>query len=147
MKKIKKKANWEILFREWTQKNRSKKFAWGSWDCVIFSNDLIKTMTGTSLLPKDWKTWKSEEEANTAIEKLGKKKGLAEGVSNASKKLDGIYEVQPDYVQKGDLVVYADEDKNNLVGIYDGLAVLAPSSVDGLTVRNDFEILRVWRID
>ena len=145
-KKIKKYADWEMLWNIWIVANKDKKFKWGSWDCVIFSNSLIKAITGTSVLPTEWK-WKSEEEAIKSIAKYGKKKGIAEGIAQAVKKLDGIYEVDPAFVSKADFIVYEDAEGTELVGVHDGMSILAPSSVDGLVTRQGYKILRVWRID
>jgi len=47
-------------------------------------------------------------------------------------------------MQKGDLVVYKEESE--LVGISDGMNVLTPTD-DGIGVKNNVNVLKVWRID
>ena len=140
---LRKKPDWLILFDEFMDKNRSKRFIWGSWDCVLFSNSFIKYITGNNLLPKEWK-WKNEEEAIKSIKKFGKNKGLAIAIDNACKKVKGIERIDPMYISKGDLVVYKEETE--LCGISDGFKVLTPSK-RGLASKNDINIVGVWRIN
>ena len=43
--------------------------------------------------------------------------------------------------------MYEDAEGTELVGVHDGMSILAPSSVDGLVTRQGYKILRVWRVD
>ena len=73
---MKKVPDWEIEFDTLLNRKLKTPFAWGEWDCVMFTNGFIKAMTGKDLLPKQWK-WKTEKEAMQSILKYGKGKGLA----------------------------------------------------------------------
>ena len=55
-----------------------------------------------------------------------------------------IKEIPNAYMTKGDLVVYKEESE--LVGISDGMNILTPTD-DCIGVKNNVDILKVWRID
>lgn len=137
MKKI---VNWEISFDAFIHDNRNKPFEWGSWDCCLFSNALIKNMTGEDLIPKTLK-WKDQQSAMKAIKKYGGT--LLKSIEKACK-LKKIKEIPNSYMTKGDLVVYKEESQ--LVGISDGISILTPTD-DCIGVKNNVDILKVWRID
>lgn len=140
---MKKKVNWDKDFNLFLHKHANRGFAWGSWDCCIFSNEMIKAITGESVIPKSWK-WKNEKEAMASIKKHGKGKGLAHAIDLATKNIKGIKEIGKAFVTKGDLVVYKEESE--LCGIHDGYAVLTPTD-DAIGVKQDVNIVKVWRID
>lgn len=137
---MKKKENWEIKFNSFIDKNKNKPFKWGSWDCCKFSNAVIKEITGEDLIPKSLK-WNDEASAMKAIKTYNKT--LLKSIEKACK-AKGVKEINKNYVSKGDLVVYKEESE--LVGISDGLSVLTPTD-DCIGVKNDVNVLKVWRID
>ena len=106
--------------------------------CCLFSNACLKAITGKDIIPKTLK-WKDEESAYEAIKKYNGT--LGKSVAKACKKA-GMREIPKSFVQKGDLVIYKEE--NELVGIWDGYAVLTPTD-DCLGVKNNVDILEVWR--
>lgn len=137
MKKI---LDWEIKFNAFIEKNKNKPFKWGSWDCCKFSNALIKKITNEDLIPKSLK-WTDEKSAMKAIKTYNKT--LLKSIEKACK-FKGLKEIDKAYMTKGDLVVYKEESE--LVGISDGMNVLTPTD-DGIGVKNNVNILKVWRID
>jgi len=137
MKKI---VDWEIKFNAFIEKNKNKPFKWGSWDCCKFSNALIKKITNEDLIPKSLK-WTDEKSAMKAIKTYNKT--LLKSIEKACKS-KGVKEIYKAYMTKGDLVVYKEESE--LVGISDGMNVLTPTD-DGIGVKNNVNILKVWRID
>ena len=138
-----KNIDWQIDFDNFIIKNKNKSFEWGSWDCVLSMCACIKAISGKQLKPKNW-IWNSEKEANDCINKYGNKKGLDVAINNAVKKVKGITKIDPNYVQKGDFVVYQEESK--LSGIYDGSKVLTPSD-NGLIAKYGVNIIACWRIN
>ena len=136
---ITKQNDWQILFDEFIVCNRFKPFKWGSWDCCKFSNECIKAITGEDLIPINLK-WKDEKSAMKAIKEYGGT--ISKSIAKACKK-KGAYQVPNSYMQKGDLVVYKEE--NELVGISDGFKVLTPSD-DMVVAKQNIDILSVWRI-
>ena len=134
-----KKTNWQILFDNFIAENRFKPFAWGSWDCCKFSNAVIKEMTGEDLIPINLK-WKDEKTAMIAIKEYGG--NISKSIAKACKK-KGVYQVPNTYMQKGDLVVYKEE--NELVGISDGYKILTPSD-DMVVAKQNVDIISVWRV-
>ena len=136
---ITKQNDWQILFDEFIVCNRFKPFKWGSWDCCKFSNECIKAITGEDLIPINLK-WKDEKSAMKAIQEYGGT--ISKSIAKACKK-KGAYQVPNSYMQKGDLVVYKEE--NELVGISDGFKVLTPSD-DMVVAKQNVDIISVWRI-
>lgn len=136
---ITKQNDWQILFDEFIVCNRFKPFKWGSWDCCKFSNECIKAITGEDLIPINLK-WKDEKSAMKAIKEYGGT--ISKSIAKACKK-KGAYQVPNSYMQKGDLVVYKEE--NELVGISDGFKVLTPSD-DMVVAKKNVDIISVWRI-
>ena len=133
-------VDWEIAFDSFINTNKSKSFEWGTWDCCLFSNALIKDITGEDLIPKTLK-WKDEESAMKSIKKYGGT--LLQSIEKAckSKKLT---EINKNYMTKGDLVVY--KEVSELVGISDGMNILTPTD-DCIGVKSNVDILKVWRIN
>lgn len=133
-------TNWEIAFNSFIDKNKNKPFAWGTWDCCKFANELIKEMTEEDLIPKSLK-WKDEKTAMKSIAKYGG--DLLNSIKKAciSKKVN---QINPSFMSKGDLVVYKEESQ--LVGICDGMYILTPTD-DSIGVKTNVEVLGVWRID
>jgi len=133
-------VDWEIAFDSFINTNKNKSFEWGTWDCCLFSNALIKDITGEDLIPKTLK-WKDEESAMKSIKKYGGT--LLQSIEKAckSKKLT---EINKNYMTKGDLVVY--KEVSELVGISDGMNILTPTD-DCIGVKSNVDILKVWRIN
>ena len=137
---MKKSEDWEIKLHDFIYKNKDKPFAWGKWDCCVFANDCIKAMTGNNLIPKELK-WKDEEGAMQSIKDYGGT--LLKSIDKACKEKN-IKSIDKNYIGKGDLVVFKEDTQ--LAGICDGCSILGPSS-DGMSVKKDVEVLKVWRID
>ena len=137
---MKKLIDWEIKFNLFIEKNKNKPFKWGSWDCCKFSNALIKEITGEDLIPKNLK-WKDKISAMKEIKKYNKT--LLKSIEKACK-AKNVNEIDKAYITKGDLVVYKEESE--LVGISDGMNILTPTD-DCVGVKNNVNILKVWRID
>ena len=134
-----KKNNWKSLFDNFIENNRFKPFIWGSWDCCKFSNAVIKEMTGEDLIPKELK-WKNEKEAMESIKNYGGT--MSKSIAKACK-AKGVTQVDKAYMQKGDLIVYKEQEE--LVGVTDGSKVLTPSD-DMVVAKQDVNILSVWRV-
>ena len=139
---MRKLANWEELWADFIKENKNKPFVWGSWDCVHFSDSLIKKITGESVVPWNILKWADKDSAKKAIYDYNKTLGNA--IAKACKRLD-IKEIQPRYATKADLVTYLNEGVE-VCGMHDGFAVLGPNE-QGINVNNDVDILRAWRLD
>ncbi len=137
---MKKVVDWEIKFNSFIDKNKNKAFKWGTWDCCKFSNSVIKEITGVDLIPKTLK-WNDEDSAMKAIKTYNKT--LLKSIEKACK-AKGVNEIEKTFVSKGDLIVYKEETE--LVGISDGFNVLTPTD-DGIGVKNNVNVLKVWHID
>ena len=135
--------DWEMSFDAYLNRNLTRPFQWGEWDCVMFMCGFIKAMTNKELRPGSWK-WSTEEEAMQCILKYGKGKGLAEGISNAVEMQKGIREIGSEMVTKGDFGVYSEE--NDLACVFDNYSALGVNA-EGLVVKSEVDIVRAWRID
>ena len=144
---MRKYIDWKPRLREFFDYAKDRKFVFGEWDCVIFTNTAIKYMTGKHLLPKPWKTWISESEALEAIQNLGKGEGLANAIDEAIKRSGGLTEVPIISRQMGDIAVVKQETEQVLV--CDGYKLVGPSD-SGLKVLNEampVEYIKCWRIN
>ena len=140
---MKKVPDWEIEFDTFLNRKLKTPFAWGEWDCVMFTNGFIKAMTKKDLLPKQWK-WKTEEEAMQSILKYGKGKGLASAIQNAIDKTSGIKEIENQYISKGDFGVY--KEQSELACVFDGYHALGVDD-NGIVVKSNVDVVKAWRID
>lgn len=140
---MKKVPDWEIEFDTFLNRKLKTPFAWGEWDCVMFTNGFIKAMTKKDLLPKQWK-WKTEEEAMQCILKYGKGKGLASAIQNAINRTSGIEEIDKQYIRKGDFGVYREESE--LAFVFDGYHALGVDD-KGMVVKSNVDVVRAWRIN
>lgn len=132
------KENWVGLFDEFVFKHKDKKFEWGKWDCCIFSNALIRHLTGGNVIPKTLK-WTDKKSALESISEYGG--DLNGAIKKATK--NKLLPVNKNYIQKTDLIVYKQESQ--LVGIFDGFKILGPSD-EGI-IGNQYEkILSAYRI-
>ena len=136
---MKKKQDWQILLNDFIEQNKDKDFAWGSWDCCIFSNAAIKAMTGKNVIPKTLK-WKDEESAKVAIKDYGK--DLKGALTKACKKA-GLEEIGTAYMTAGDLILYKEE--TTLAGIHDGFNIISPTD-GGLSVKSPELAVKAWRV-
>ena len=137
---MKKKEDWIDIFFEFIRENKDKPFEWGKWDCCIFANACIKSMTGQNLIPSTLK-WKNEETAMKAIKENGKTLNGAVTKAYKAKKLQTI---KPMFITTGDLVIFKEESE--LVGISDGFNILEPSD-DGIEFKSHDLIIKGWRIN
>jgi hypothetical protein len=139
-KTVKMLPDWQALYADFVEAHREDSFAWGKWDCVMFSDALIKAVTGESIIPKEMK-WKTEPEARKAIKAYGKT--FLGAVSKAAK-ASGLKEIPLGFMTQGDLVVYKEESQ--LCGICDGFYIIGPSD-DGIGHKNLDLAIKAFRID
>ena len=144
---MKKKLDWEIDFHKFLDKNKNRPFEWGKWDCICMSNEIVKVISGQTLLPKSWQKWKNELEAVKAIMKLSNGKGLAVGIQNAINKTTGWSAINKNFVTKGDLIVFqlVDGDGDSVSAIHNGFGAIC-SSDDGIDIKSDINITHAWRL-
>ena len=138
---MKKNSEWQRHFNEFVESNMNKPFAWGKWDCCIFANACIKSMTGKDVIPKSLK-WKDEKTAMQSIEDYGKT--LVKSVAKACKQAK-LKEINKNFVSTGDLVVFQG-DKTQITGVSDGFKIVAVTE-DGFGFADHDKIIRVWRIN
>jgi hypothetical protein len=137
---MKKLSDWEARFHQFLVANRRKPFAWGEWDCCIFTNAAVREMTGEDLIP-DELHWTDQVTAMQAIERYGKTLGMS--VQKAALAA-GLETIDPTNVTKGDVVVVKEEG-GQVAGICDGFAILCPSD-EGYTYKPIGNAQKVFRI-
>ena len=138
---MRKLEDWEIKYRSFVIKHKDTPFSWGTWDCCMFSNALIREITGEDLIPEIL-NWDDEETAIKSIKDYGKT--MLGSISKAVKEKKGINAINKSYMTRGDLVVF--KQKSQLVGICDGMNILSPSDEGIESLGNDLAV-KVWRID
>ena len=138
---VKKLTSWEQSFHRFLAENRDRPFKWGEWDCVSFANAAIKAITGEEIMPKTLQ-WHDEESAKIAIKEYG---GTLTRCVKKAALLKGLVRRQPEEAQKGDIVIIT-ENKNRMVGICDGYAVVCPSD-EGHSLKPKSSIRMVLAIE
>ena len=137
---MKKFGNWEQLLSEFIDKHRNKPFEWGVWDCCVFSDSAVESMTGERVIPKSLK-WKDEKDAKKTIKAYGGSTLLKATIKACKDK--GLENIDVPYVRNGDIVVY--KEKSYLLGISTGFNIVSPSE-DGLAFKDNDLAIKAWRI-
>jgi hypothetical protein len=137
---MKKLGNWEQNLADFLDENANKPFEWGKWDCCIFSDSAVESMTGERVIPKSLK-WKNEKDAKKTIKGYGGSTLLKATIKACKDK--GLKTIEIPYVKKGDIVVYKEE--SYLLGISTGHNIVSPSG-DGLSFKNNDLLIKAWRI-
>ena len=137
---MKKKTDWQPIFFSFIEEHYAKPFAWGSWDCCIFSDACIKAICGQPLIPKELK-WKDEPTAMKAIKDYG---GTLRKSIDKAAKAKKLKKIKTAFLQAGDLVIWKEESE--MCGMYNGSAILCPSD-DGIAVKPSELAIHGWRID
>tara|TARA_R100000781_G_scaffold111527_1_gene78010 strand:- start:174 stop:590 length:417 start_codon:yes stop_codon:yes gene_type:complete len=137
---MRKKKNWEQKTFDHIAKYKDKGFAWGKWDCVRFSNEYIRSVTGKSAIPKGI-DWKNEKTALSAIAELGD--NFPHTINNVLNNLP-LQKIEKQYVQVGDIVLFKEEE--HLLGIYDGNFIQAVTET-GLQAKPIDLAINIWRIN
>ena len=129
--------NWDLALVEWAESVRGQPYEWGVTDCATLVMDACAAMYGREMFPevKRWTTCK------TAVRRL-KVVGSMEDVLIAK----GAEEIQPNFLQGGDIAIELRDEVSRLGGAYvfvrpyfftstpeDGVLVLTRRQVIGLT--------------
>ena len=137
---IKKNADWQNDFQAFIEGARWEPFVWGEWDCCKFADAAIFSYTKAHVIPSSLQ-WTDEQTAKDAIKGYGKT--LLGSLKKACKEA-GLAQIESSFITTGDLVLFASSE-GHMVGIADGLALLAPSE-NGLTVHDPSLAMRAWRV-
>jgi len=123
---------WESKLFDYVEECHSKKFRYGSHDCVKFSMKGVEAMTGRNLLKDHGFGWKNRSEAQEWLQKKSIIEWFDEHLEERPIKL----------LQRGDLVCKQTDD-----GLAMGLW-LSPKAVflntDGLHLVDRTHILKAW---
>jgi hypothetical protein len=136
---MQKKPDWQKLLNEFLAEHKDKDFAWGEWDCCIFSNAALKAICGEDVIPKELK-WTDEKSAQKAIKTYGK---TLKGALTKACKAAGMKEINVNYATAGDLICYKEESE--LAGIHDGFNIITPTD-GGFSAKQPSLALKAWRI-
>lgn len=125
--------DWERVLDKLFQANRSRPFAWGTWDCGIFAADAIQAMTGVDLAESYRGTYSTETEARLL--------GTVEEIVGKTE----LKECPPNFAHRGDLLLVTNPGTPCL-GILslNGRAVIVTDN--GLALLPRTAILRSWHI-
>ena len=132
--------DWQIRLHAFLTENRDRQFGWGTWDCCIFANEAIKSISGVNVLPKELQ-WSNESEAMLAIQHYGRT--FANAIKLATRSA-GLQVVDIQHVTAGDLCVYVNGNEE-LCGICDGFALLSPTD-QGYEFSDTSTARLAWRV-
>lgn len=129
---------WEKIAIDYIEKAKKSKFVWGLNDCVLFSCDLAKEMTGKDPAESIRGKYSSQKEALKLI-KANKRK--PEDVMG-----DYFLEVHCNFAQRGDIVFRRNSDLSFNFGIvWDGKAFFLQDG-EGVVSQN-LKGLKCWRVE
>lgn len=133
---MRKRKDWKARLHAFFVDSRSRRFAYGRWDCVLFAAGAVAAMGGPDLIPRGLR-WRDGASAERTLRALYG--GLERAVSESCAKMKPI---SADF-RLGDVVIY-DGDKGPALGIHDGFGIKSPGA-DGL-VTHALPARRGWRM-
>ena len=137
---MRKVADWQMRLHSFLTANRDREFSWGKWDCCVFANEAIKSISGEDVLPAQLK-WSSETEAMQAIQDYGRT--FANAIKLAARSA-GLQIIDVQQITAGDLCVYVNGNEE-LCGICDGFALLSPTD-QGYEFSDTATARLAWRV-
>lgn len=131
------KSNWPHDLHQFIATRRAMPFAWGTNDCATFAADWVAILTGVDHAAGLRGVYSTALGAARILDASGGLEGIAART--------GFKEVGPAYAQRGDLVIFDDENGPTL-GVCDGKHS-AFAHADGVAFRMTLECRRAWRTD
>jgi len=138
------KLNWPELLHAEIEAAQGREFAWGSFDCCLFSMDVVLTITGIDLAQRFRGKYKTARGAASQILKF-----CGGGVEDLAVKMateQGIEEIPVAFAQRGDVVLMDTEALGPALGIAmatEAIFVEPNLGVSGHPLKN---CRRAWRI-
>lgn len=132
---MKRNVDWQTRLFEKLDQKRNETFVWGVNDCAMFASDLMESMTGTD--PAAWfrDRYDSKKGAYFSLHRSpfsGEKppKGfndLFSTVVSTLAKNNAMKQIEPSFLQRGDLVLVEQSEGLYAMGILVGSGVAVPS--------------------
>lgn len=111
-------------------------FSWGEHDCCLFAADCAKAVSGEDYAAEFRGTYKSELGARKAILRKG---GTLEKVLQRY-----LHEVDPEFIQRGDIAVVENAGRK-CAGVFYGGQVWVPGDAGLVGLKT--KLLSVWRVN
>ena len=130
-------SNWPSLLHAFIDEKRKVPFEWSKNDCATFAADWVAILTGVDHAANLRGTYSSALGAARILDAAGGLEGIVART--------GFKEVGPTYAQRGDLVVFDDENGPTLgvcIGKHSAFA-----HADGVAFRLTLECRRAWRTE
>ncbi len=134
------KPDWEARLAAFLESVRLQVFAWGSYDCCMFTGDAVEAMTDVDPMPEFRGKYRSAAGASRALRTIG--------AGDLPRTLDGKFRpVPPALAQRGDIVMH-----DGLLGVCLG-AVMVCVGLEGereglvLFDRATWVEPRAWRVE
>ena len=131
--------DWTEILDEYIIQNRYRKYKYGSFDCVLFSTELVKKIIGINLLEGiDYNDMK------TGLDLLKKSGGLFKLTDLQMNKV-GLKTIPLAFAQRGDVVGCMTEEHGETLGICIGSKFVSTGE-DELVFLPMKEVIKAWRI-
>lgn len=131
--------DWEEKLAKYIAKCEKKKFAWGKFDCVIFSVGAISAMYGTNFLKNEKIKYTDEKSGLELIKKQGK--GSLWAIINTYANLHGFSSKNTARTRHGNLVGTKTKDNVELLGVMQDDGTMVVAQKEGL-VRLPFSYVQ-----
>lgn len=139
---MKRREDWPELLKAYLDGARTRSFAWGENDCILFAAGAVEQMTGIDTASEFRGKYKTEMGAARLLRKLAPS-GLPHAIARAL----GAEEISPLQAWRGDVVLIPIGDGKSAVGIVDlrGTAVVSVGEV-GVEYRPLSAAVKAWRV-
>tara|TARA_Y100000114_G_scaffold77252_1_gene70953 strand:- start:565 stop:987 length:423 start_codon:yes stop_codon:yes gene_type:complete len=132
--------DWQIHLHNYLRDNRDRDFKWGDWDCCVFADGAIHSISGVHVIPEELK-WTNESDAMESIQKYGRT--FANAIKKAAR-ASGLEPIDNAQITAGDLCVYMN-DNEEVCGICDGYALVSPAE-QGYAFNRCDTVRIAWRV-
>lgn len=121
-------------------------FEWGKNDCCLFVCDAILAMTGEDIAPRVFRGGYNDALGGYRLIKQYTRGGGVEQIAEQLAAENGLVEIAPPFMQRGDPVLYRDEEAGDALGICVGIKIAIVHRDTGLIYKPAHTAVRAWRV-
>lgn len=132
------KSDWEQRLADFIAANRSRPYAFGKWDCLLFPAAAVRAITGKDYGRGHRGKYKTAASATKHLRGLG--------FASPEELLDSLFEQKPvGFAQRGDLVLDSDGIPAVCMGAF-ALSVGQDNDREGLVSVPRSDWVKAWRV-
>lgn len=125
---MKRTKDWDKKLSKFIDSRRKSPFKWGAHDCVMFAFDAVVEMTGEDAIQDIRGSWKSKRKAHSVLEEGGGMECMLGELAREK----GWKRVHPNFAQRGDLLLFDQEEVGMTLAVCVGASAYAPAQREGV---------------